>query len=52
MGRQFEKNLKEMAAMGTTSTFLPASIDVNTNADLNWEEKREQARWSPDDVHP
>ena len=45
MGRAYEKNLKEMAAMGTSSAFMPASIDVNTNDDLNWEEKREQAKY-------
>jgi len=44
MGRQYEKNMKEMAALGTVASYVPASIDVNTNADLNWDERRDQAK--------
>ena len=47
MGRQYEKNIKEMHVMGTgTGGFAQASIDVNTNADLDWDQKREQARYA------
>eukprot|EP00906_Rhabdomonas_costata_P033649 RCo047397 len=44
LGRLFERTVADAARLGVATQFSSPAVEVNTNEDLNWEERREQAR--------
>eukprot|EP01006_Ploeotia_vitrea_P062875 TRINITY_DN84557_c0_g1_i1.p1 TRINITY_DN84557_c0_g1~~TRINITY_DN84557_c0_g1_i1.p1 ORF type:complete len:728 (+),score=117.92 TRINITY_DN84557_c0_g1_i1:30-2186(+) len=44
LGKLYERSMRETQQLGVATSFTQGLVDVNTNEDLNWEEKRQQAK--------